>query len=338
MATAAECIDIISLVIKLLNVFMHSISIYLISNLRNKERNTPQMSYILNLCITELIINSKSFIRNLVKSMMYSFHLQPIENFNSTLYEEIMMYNYIIDYSILKLSLICTMFYITFDRVVMILTPLSYRHYWNPIKAKRLILCTWTATLIPFSASVSFYEITNDVPSFFSVCTRVTISLDILFVIVATPSYYQIFRKYKQRRIVPTLQINCYDSKTMDTLRHPRYYLAFFLVLSFIVFIVTTDLIWWIANIINGKDVSRLARSRSFMLLQYPIGYLSDSFVYIFGQRKVRRVMMSRVRRMRTDQSARTRMRVEGYRTRTASPNVRKIVVISDSTKNSSSS
>ena len=128
---------IIALTLKIANIIVHSIGIYILRCLQKNGRGDVQSVYILNLSITELIINVTSFLRNLMK-------MAPIEAFQSELFKTMVTYSYIVDYTVLKFILYMSMLAITLDRLFLVTLSVFYPLYWNRKKARVVVLCIWS--------------------------------------------------------------------------------------------------------------------------------------------------------------------------------------------------
>ena len=86
---------IVALLLKIANILIHSIGLYLLRCIPTNEQTTPQLAFIFNLSITELIINVLSFVRNLFKLLPFDFN-------KSDVFKEVLLYSYFIDYAILN--------------------------------------------------------------------------------------------------------------------------------------------------------------------------------------------------------------------------------------------
>ena len=271
---------VIALVLKLLNVFLHSIGLYLLRCLPKDGRKTAQMAYITNLSVTELTINVISFLRNLLK-------LMPFTAFKSQTFKEVVSCSYFVDYAILKFSLYMTMVYITIDRLLMIKANITYPLYWNYIKAKRVLIGTWIVSLLLLVTSVTWYTFTRDANQLILVYNYVLISLDFTFVGIAIVSYCVMFHQFKQRQTGSLIRRS--DQGSWKIFRQSRFYVAFLLIFTFILFVVPADLVWTFADRANIPQFMSLV-----LTIFYAISYLSDGLIYIFGQAKVKKLFLTK--------------------------------------------
>lgn len=141
---------VIALILKILNIFLHSIGLYLLRHLIKSEGENVQILFIINLSVAELVINIFSFSRNFLK-------IVAVDVYRSKLSRKIVMFTYFLDYAMLKLCLYMWMLYITVDRVCGVLLTVSYPRYWNIFKSKLLIGITCSLGLAIFISASLVY-------------------------------------------------------------------------------------------------------------------------------------------------------------------------------------
>ena len=184
-----------ALLLKLCAVCIHSFGLYLITSLNKNGKGNVQMIYIMNLSITELIINVFSFTRNLLRLVPSSGCFRKLHT-----YKDVEMYSYILDYQ-LKFSLYMWMLFITIDRVCGVALNLRYLNVWSTSKAKVLVVVTWMvgiSALVYISVMYSREEGHERVDRLFKTANCFVMVFDFSFVGTSGGSYIYIFYKYKQ--------------------------------------------------------------------------------------------------------------------------------------------
>lgn len=78
---------VIALILKILNIFLHSIGLYLLRHLIKSEGENVQILFIINLSVAELVINIFSFSRNFLK-------IVAVDVYRSKLSRKIVMFTY----------------------------------------------------------------------------------------------------------------------------------------------------------------------------------------------------------------------------------------------------
>ena len=273
---------IIALILKISNILLHSLGLYLLTCLHKNGGGNVQMVYIMNLSATELIINILSFLRNLPRVVSFS-------SFNSKKFKEIVMYSYIFDYAILKFCLYMWMLYITVDRVCGVLLTLTYPRYWNVYKAKCLVAATWLFSVAIFISMALFYEFDKDEVHLFMISNYFIIIFDFTFVLISTSSYALIFYRFQKTRKNSYLGTNTSQQNLWGIFRRSRFYISVLLISTYIVFTIFPDLMWTFGAVGNAHGF--------LMSILYAVSYLADGVIYIFMQKKVKKILWKRLRR-----------------------------------------
>ena len=320
------CEEIVALVLKFVNILIHSGGLFLLRCLQRDLKGDVEMVYLTNLSITELLINITSFWRNLLRFI-------PLTISKSNEFKNIIqIHSYIFDYTVLKFSLYMTMIIITLDRMFLIILNISYPIHWNITKAKCYVCGVWLVASFTFIVCTVVYNITpielysnvtnscdnvrdnistrdNKVHLFahYLACT-----FNLLFLIVAVVSYSFIFRKFKQTRSDKKQNI-------WKIFRQSRFYVAALLVITFIIFVIPSDIIWVLYNLkVKCINVNKMVGLLT--TISYAISYMSDGLIYIFMNHKVKQLFWKHVRNV--TQSRRNKPRKGTKRPRQVSENI----------------
>ena len=294
---------IIGLLIKVFNVFIHSLGLYLLNCLSRRGKGNVQMIYIMNLSATELIINMFSFSRNLVRL------LPSLETMRqSHKYRDVEMYSYILDYQ-LKFCLYMWMLYITIDRVCGVLLNLNYSQYWSETKAKLLVGATWTVAFsfmiymcVMFTLDRLRDEKHMHAAQLFQIANYVVMVMDFSFVVTAACAYIFIFYRYQRSRLnrflsrkasVPSKSCGGGGGKNVWGLfRRSRFYVSVLLISTYLVFTILPDLLWTF-GVVERNNLQFL------MTIMYATSHMADGLIYIFMHERVKKMFFRKVKRNR---------------------------------------
>lgn len=298
---------IIALSLKVANICIHSVGIYILRCLQLYGRGDVQTIYTLNLSVTELIINVLSFVRNLLK-------LTPYAIFKTDCFKFIVMYSYIVDYTVLKLSLYLTMIVLTLDRLLLVVLGVFYPLYWNTRKAKMTVIFIWivavtlcVCTSIQYDRAMTYvhqnstnenlgkYKSSKRVNNyFFLMANFVTVCIDFMFLTMAIISYGMIFHRLKQSQQGRYPYWGDKNNKTYSLwyiFRKSRFYSALFLILTFVAFVIPADLVWAFYSMKNSNKAVELLTTAS-----YALSYLADGIIYIFMNNNVKMLLQRKAR------------------------------------------
>ena len=315
---------VIALSLKVVNIVIHSVGIYILRCLRRNGKEDVQMIYIINLSITELIINVTSFVRNLLK-------LMPFSIFKSSEFRYVVLYSYIADYIVLKVSLYITMVIITLDRMFLVMLNVFYPVYWSIRKSKLLIRVVWLVSMVTFivisvlhnNACKHVYMYINETIAlnenitninetialngnfskslynkkcqnyqnmFFLIVNYITVTFDFMFIIISVVSYGIIFHKLKQSQRNQWKPKSTTQKSLWQIFRKSRFDSVLLLVLTFVFFVIPADLLWAFYLTYKNKTIELLTT------ISYAISYLSDGLIYIFMNEKVKELLFRKLR------------------------------------------
>lgn len=287
-------ITIVHIVLNFINIFLHGTGIYLLNILRKREESNIQNLLILNLSVTELSMNAFELIRTvfllLKKYNLASFTTMQIEEYLS-----------IVMYFGISIVFYLDMSFITLDRLLNILLAIRYRIYCTEERAKYLLYVTWTiGGILSITISVVYH--------YFGIYWEEVLYkfvypiLGFAFLLLAIVTYIYIFKAYnKSESVASQRQKKIDEKKTPDSsfkiFRKSRFFVAVFLIFSFILFMVVPDLVILFVGVVNG-DISDLLMSACWV--SYAICNMADACVYIFLQNRVRRLLWRRKRQVCT--------------------------------------
>lgn len=306
----------IALTLKLTNIVLHGVGFYLLRCVqKHSKHNNVQMVYITNLSIIELMVNILSFIRNL-------FGILPVDYFETDSYKNIKTYTYMMEYTVLKFNLYMTMILLTLDRLVLISLNVKYSTLWNVKKTHYLTRGMWLfglllfilttllynnnatmlicnneiAKLINCSANMTVTEVGHRAilqlrkEQFFFIANYLTISFDVLFVLISIGSYTMIFNIFRKRQRKVKVKKTGTKIGLWKTFRGSRFYVSLLLIMTFVVFVIPADIVWIIYSTKSRNEVVELLTT-----ISYAISYLSDGLIYIFMNNKVKRLFETKI-------------------------------------------
>lgn len=282
----------LALIIKFINIILHSVGIHLLRSLPENDKRKVQVIYIMNLSVTELILNTISFFRNIIK-------LIPHHEQHTAL---IMQYSYVFDYAVLKCALYLTMIVLTLDRILLVLYNVRYPSCLSANRAKLSILFIWLVCALVFIMYLLFFMYLFKHSDYESckLFNYVVIAFDMLFLSIAVLAYSLIFRSFvKQKRKKGMLSVNGEnESEKRRTLwkvfRESRFYVAVLLISTFTVFVVVPDFVF--AFHACQGDARNI---RYITTICYAISYFSDALIYVFLNDKVRKLFVQKLRKMK---------------------------------------
>lgn len=278
---------IFALILKLLNILIHSIGLHLLRCLHNRGRENVQIIYIINLSVTELVVNIFSFLRNFMR-IFSSTAFRSRSGFR-----HFVMYTYLLDYAVFKFCLYAGMIYITIDRVCGVLLNLTYPCYWNITKAIHLVHLTWSTGFFVFVVSGIVYGFYPNSKNVFLIGNYFIIVFDILFVIIALISYGSIFNIFRKTRTNSFLGRNEKSQESLwKVFRNSRFYVSVLIVTTFIIFTILPNLLWTFHVVRETDSVFGFMLSTS-----YAISYLIDGAIYIFMDDQVKRTLWRKLRK-----------------------------------------
>ena len=246
---------ILKILLCLLNVFFHTVGSYALVSLYSKCRHKSQRIYILNLSLSEAIIN---FIE-IILTILEFFCAEPRVT-------SMIKYLRIISFTGVSFVYYIGMTLLTLDRLAKIVLGLIYPQYWNKNRTKRVVLGTWfIGILITIAVCLAFRYLNFNWEDAFYKFFYLTVGF--LFIVIAFVAYILIFRKYsRSTRKMSNISalgipgepiVNSQYSKLLD-FKKSMFFIPAMLISTFFVFMVIPDLIQLFVGIIDGNTSEEL--------------------------------------------------------------------------------
>ena len=186
--------------------------------------------------------------------------------------------------------------HIILDRFLDIWLNIKYPRYVNKANLIKIIIFLWfisTVIAVTFVFLETFKIVRRDKPQF----GRLT--GDIIIVFAAISTFIYLFKKVKS-------VLHRQDSQEKRPRRSTGVWfklrIPLLMVITFIVFNTTSTILWLY------RDDSDEAKYYAYALVLDLFGWCSDAFIYVFLQRRVRRLLVSCCRRTRKNRNGGNRM------------------------------
>lgn len=276
------------IIFNVINVLLHGIGIHLLYCVHRVGEPNVQNVFILNLSITELIMNLCEIFRRL-------FHIFSSHSFGpssaSTL-TSINRYLSIVMFTGVSVVFYLTMAYITIDRLLHIALSIRYKLYWSAKKAKRLLIVTWCfGALIGIGISIAKVLFNyNWSPLFYMYIYPI---FEISFIILAFSTYLFIFLKYKKScRVTVTRRsgssLSDRRASNFQIFQKSKFFVPVLIILSFVIFMFIPDMVYLFIGIVNKKESEVLLAS---CWISYAVSNAVDACIYIFMKESVRTLL-----------------------------------------------
>ena len=283
--------EILILVINFINGILHGVGIYLLACLYQNHLYKVQQIYLINLSISEFLLNFIEAIKRCVKFTM------PVNANNGNSSIVVGTYLQIIQATSFAALYYIVMIYLTLDRLFDIFLNIKYPIYWNEHKAKHLLYGTWfTANIV--AIIICLVHKFNEFP-WQIVCFKYFYPIiDFVFLVIAIFTYCFIYFKYTQQttRVHPIItgsnRIAFVKISNLAALRRSKFHIPILLILTFLIFVIIADLTYFFVAIVGGNHSDLLL---TICLLSYCLSNTADAFIYIFMQRDVRRLLWKKI-------------------------------------------
>ena len=284
-------VDIILLFLCIINIFLHILGIYLLTSIKKINKNTVQHLVIVNLSISEVCICVIRLV-NIVTRLGLDWC-----DYDKRIIGEADHYFQTIIFTLLSFTYYFSILLITVDRLLACCLTVRYPIYLDVHKAKRVLIgISVIGVLIYVTTEVSYQITGNELTD--SIYLYFYIPFDGIFVITAVFTYSVMFHRYKEsvkrRSRIRSISITRIKRiSTFQIFHKSKFYVSALLVLTFVMFNVTADLIYLFAV--------KVMRVRSEIIvnairISYMVSFLADGLVYIFLQPFVRRLLFQKIR------------------------------------------
>ena len=237
-----------------------------------------QKVFFINLCLSEVMITFFAIVKRFITSSSKA------------------CYATLIQYTMAYMLMYEVMILITLERFCAVYFNIKLPILWNDTKTKVLTTILWIC-----NAAIFVVTFMLKIKQFF-MDTYMFMTLDIIFILAAIPTYTYIFKQIRQKRkSVPSINKREETNATKPSENTRKQFLVvFLLVISFFVFSVVPDFVYFIAGTL---DINLPPWSFHLLLFMYCLSYTMDFLIYMFTARPVRRTLRRLVRRSVADAS-----------------------------------
>lgn len=278
-----------TIIFRLMTIVTHGLGILLLQNVYKNEDQKPEIIYLINLSISEILFMFTDILRT------------PFTNFVefspriTSVVEETQEYVAIYGGFGIISAWYLSMLHLTLDRLLDVLLNIKYSLFCYPERTKLVIRITWFITST-FGVTMCLLHRFVNFDSMRILVKFVFPCFDFIFIIIAIVTYGIIFHKYRHSRTPPT-KSSIYSTSSRvsitDTFRASRFNLPLCLIVTFIFFITIPDFLYsfGVANYQMGTNVVDEICEVSIVL-----GCCSDGLIYIFLSPSVKRLLMKKLR------------------------------------------
>lgn len=260
------------------NLVIHGLGSYLLVCILKDGRGTIQQFFITNLSVSLIF-------KHIVMINFPIFRMIHIKyRLNSDIMLSYIQMNYFTGIGLIYYS---SIFYITFDRLMGILTGVKYPAYWNKSKTKKLIGVTWFLGLI--GCFITTVACTFLGFHFTVYMIYIYIAIDLVFMLLASSTYCFMFTVHikSQRTISISSNPNTKPEGLWTLFRKSRFFTSVILITNFILFQILPDFIYIFTT-------SRYNSMSDTLLIASQVADILDGIVYIYLHTCIRRVLIQK--------------------------------------------
>ena len=272
---------IIRFVLFVIVIICHSIGSYLLMCLQRKGKAKTQHVLILNISGCVIILN-------ILQIIHVVFSLQ-----SPTITVQVTKYIILITmYTIYFSVYFSAMVYINIDRLLEVFLNIRYPLHVTTARVKRLLILTWVSgicmgIIIPLLLKIS----NNSITDIHIRLLYVESSIEVSYIILTTATYVTIFLRFKVSRRQPSDTRACGSCGvesigSWKTFRHSRFYIAVLLIITYILFIITPD-------IISTMKISENFRNAANITTE--IAWILDTLTYIYIDKTMKKLFYQKM-------------------------------------------
>lgn len=285
-------ITIISLILCATTITLHSIGSYLlISIYRESGRRKPEQLYLINFSVCGLLFTTAHILCTPIETLVTS----PLDPNVMRGIAAMQGYMEIVDSYGGLMYHVCMMC-LTVDRLLEILLDLNYHRYCSTQGASRILKLSWLCVLVLTIAMLAMYRITGQ-DVVLPLLMYVLPSFDLCFIVTAFAVYGFLFARYRASR-VPPVQTSLDHSSVKSQMnlirvfRTSRFHVPVLLIASFLLFIVTPDVLYVLFTL--GVPMNAVLLS-GFYRVAFVISCFSDVLIYLFMDASVKRMILKKL-------------------------------------------
>ena len=274
--------------VNFVTMLMHLLGSYLLVQEYIAGLDDSQQLYLINLSVSEGIINLLQFLIN-TGSQIMSIPKSRSKQFQYYI-KTVRGYGFVTVYFL-------TMIYLTLDRMFDILLNIRYALYWNEKYTKYLLQMTW---VISITTTIIISVVDHHYPINAHEILDVYIypTFDVLFIIIACFTYAFIFQKYKQTRVHPVNRDVGPPMSTFEVFRRSKFYIPLLLIITFTIFMAIPEMI----HLFYIRQRHEPVVLKTVLCILWALSYLCDAIIYIWMKPSVKALLKYKLGiRCRTD-------------------------------------
>lgn len=253
---------------------LHLLSLILLFSIKKGNMNCSQKYLLISLCLTEFCFGISVILRSILHFLgmingiiiLHIFELTP-----------------------LFLVYLMIMIFITVDRLLVFRLNIKYSLYWS---SKKTLIVLIIVFIVSISISIGVITLKQflafEYRKFFK--NYILVPLAVLFMILASYTYYLIFKKLKENRIknekrkqslrMQTSQPNAVPCRRTYWIFVPSLIIATFILFTIIPYILLT---------VYFSILDKYENLYYIIQLIFPLGWVADAAIYIFSLKQIRK-------------------------------------------------
>ena len=277
--------SIIVFLLDITNVLVHGVGCYLLVNLyRREQRKTTQQVVIMNLAMSELLLNMVFSVRD---GLLTAYWYDDCREQNLwTAYRYI--HKFVLgSFHIISLS----MFYLTLDRLLHVSLHIKYQAYWGVKETWYLLIVTDVAMII---VGLVFLILEYLGLEIWTIWVYATTCLYTTYFIFACVAYLLMFKTYlKSSKNSQINNRNVIQLTAWTLFRNSNFFFPTLLVMTYLMFMVSPTItleIYYIKKEWNNGFLHKL-KIHYYYYIPARFSFLIDALIYVYLQKKVRNLL-----------------------------------------------
>lgn len=266
--------SLLQFIIIILVVVLHIIAVVWLLQRKCRRVSESQRLFLINLSLSEILIAGIGLLRRLFAlktSQRIDFYMILVQNTGC-----------ILAYYLIMIIL-------TADRFFEVYLNIRYPIFWNGKRSRYIMCFVWLVSFIVSVISIAIQQ-SITIEEFFKFCYVYYFPIaELIFLIVATTTYsyvLKLIRRNRLQRLSTSVRFDmtecCINTGTQNRRKRVRKMRGFvvptLLIITFILFVIVPDLIYFFSYILKRPVHSILDRLLPFI---YYFGFSSDAFIYI---------------------------------------------------------
>ena len=266
-------IQVLAVIAFIIPSILHAFGLFLLITTKFDHENLTQRLYFIMLSFGELFISGLGVTGWIINNKKYEHPFKMIRTF----------FGYTLMYEV--------MIALTVDRFLKIFLNIKYPLYWKYSRTVKLVVALFVLNGV---MCLTFWLNNTSIDT---LNTYYFLPFDILFLIVAIVTYGYIFVKIVNNWKIRSSELpvsNQTDSnQPKESIRihqnklHKQFLSTFLLVISFCIFTVVPDLVYFYYGLNDYRDLKEW--TRALMTILYSTSYICDFLIYTFSSKPIRK-------------------------------------------------